>query len=265
MSNTTTIDRAAELYKDWTDGSSKWTFMDFVHDMCKAEPDRSQRDVINDIGSSSTFIDLHGDYRDADPARSSKAKSKLKSISDELAVVKTWPAADRVEGVSFEAHKVLNRLGSSAGHKILTTLAKEMGGPGNVTKAAVVARLKVADPDHVPQANGKKPAAGNQTVTTQQGAMLPVDMSPLALAQALGPKLTVGDLAKDADLAKAVAVIADVYEAFAQRQSAKASAKAPAKKRPARKTAARKSAPVKTPAPKRPSVKTPSVKVPAAK
>lgn len=264
MSNTTTIDRAAELYKDWTDGSSKWTFMDFVHDMCKAEPDRSQRDVINDIGSSSTFIDLHGDYRDADPARSSKAKSKLKSISDELAVVKTWPAADRVEGVSFEAHKVLNRLGSSAGHKILTQLAKEMGGPGNVTKAAVVARLKVADPDHVPQANGKKPAAGNQTVTTQQGAPLHL-LPPLALAQMLGPKLTVGDLAKDADLAKAVAVIADVYEAFAQRQSAKASAKAPAKKRPARKTAARKSAPVKTPAPKRPSVKTPSVKVPAAK
>lgn len=254
-----TPEEAAEMFRLATTSATKWAFLDGVATMCDQHPWHSQREVVDMIGDTAMFIAMHGHHRDGDDA-GAKAKSKLKSIRDELSVVKVWPAADRVDGVSFEAHKVLNRLGSSAGRKILTTLAKEMGGPGNVTKAAVVARLKVADPDHTPQANGKAPAttngAGNQTVTTR-------DMTPLEMATALGHVLTVGELGKDQALAKAVEKVADIFEAFAQRKQAKAAASAPKQQAPAKAPArvAPKRAPlgVKTPTatPKRPVVKTP--------
>jgi hypothetical protein len=256
-----TPEEAAEMFKLATTSATKWAFLDGVATMVDQHPKLSQREVVDMIGDTATFIAMHGHHRDGDAA-GAKAKSKLKSIRDELSVVKVWQPGDRVEGVSFEAHKVLNRLGSSAGKKILTTLAKEMGGPGNVTKAAVVQRLKVADPDHVPQANGKTPAAtlpgvGNQAVTP---------MTLLELAVELGGKLTVGDLGKDADLAKAVEKVADIFEAFSQRKAAKAAATAKQAKAPAPTRAPGKAAPkrgvgVKAPsnraAPKRPSVKAP--------
>lgn len=261
-----TADEAAALYAAVNDPTTKWAFLDGVVTMCDQHPLLSQREVVDMIGDSQTFIALHGHHRDGDAA-GAKAKSRLKSIRDELSVVKVWGPADRVPGVSFEAHKVLNRLGSSAGKKILTTLAKEMGGPGNVTKSAVVARLKVADPDHVPQANGKTPSAattsaGNQAVTTRE-------MTLVEMARELGSKLTVGELGKDADLAKAVEQIADVFEAFAQRKAAKAAASAPKPKAARPSTPSRvqpKRPTVKAPgkaAPKRPTVKAPSVKAPA--
>jgi hypothetical protein len=253
-----TPDEAAEMFRLATTSATKWAFLDGVATMCDQHPRLSQREVVDMIGDTPMFISMHGHHRDGDKA-GAKAKSKLKSIRDELSVVKVWAPADRVDGVSFEAHKVLNRLGSSAGKKILTTLANEMGGPGNVTKAAVIARLRVADPDHTPQANGKTPAAatGNQTVTTR-------DMTLLEMAQSLDHRLTVGELSKDADLAKAVEKIADIFEAFAQRKQAKAAAttakpKAPTTKAPARVQPKRPAIGVKTPTatPKRPVVKTP--------
>lgn len=267
MSNATataiTPEQAAEMFKLATTSASKWAFLDGVSDMVTARAPMTQKDVVDLIGDTSTFQAMHGDHRDS--TGGGKARSKLKSIRDEVSVVKVWPVADRVDGVSFEAHKVLNRLGSSAGHKILTTLVGEMGGPGNVTKAAVAARLKVADPDHKPQANGKAPAAtGNQPVTVTVA-----QMSALDLAQALGGKLTVGDLAKDTALAAAVEKVVDIFEAFANRKAAKAAATAPKKPTTSKPTASSKrpSKPsVKTPtAPKRPSVKAPVVKAPAAK
>lgn len=250
-----TPDKAAELYAAVADPKTKWEFLDSVAQLCADNPDLSQREVVDKIGDTATFIAMHGHHRDGTDA-GKKAKSRLKSIRDELTVVKTWAPKDRVDGVSFEAHKVLNRLGADSGRKILTTLVKETGGPANVTKSAVVARLKVADPDHKPQANGKKPAAsgGNHGVTAQ-----PVEMTPVEMARALGSKLTVGELGKDTELAKAVEVIADIYEAFAQRKQAKAQAKsAPKKKAPAKKASAKpQRAAVKAP-PKRPVVKTPT-------
>jgi hypothetical protein len=261
---TVTPEQAAEMFRLATTSATKWAFLDGVATMVDQHPTLSQREVVDMIGDTATFIAMHGHHRDGDAA-GAKAKSKLKSIRDEVSVVKVWPASDRVDGVSFEAHKVLNRLGSSAGRKILSTLAKEMGGPGNVTKAAVVARLKVADPDHVPQANGKAPAAttsgaaGNHTVTRE--------MTLVEMAAALSSKLTVGELGKDADLARWVGQIADIFEAFAQRKQAKASATA-AKPAPKSSTPAAKAkrAPigVKAPvsAPKRPTVKAPVVKAP---
>lgn len=259
-SNTVTVitpDEAAEMFKLATTSASKWAFLDGVAAMVAAHPGMTQTDVVDMIGDTATFIAMHGDHRDTSSV-ARKAKSKLKSIRDELSVVKVWPVDDRVEGVSFEAHKVLNRLGSKAGNKILTTLVKEMGGhPGNVTKAAVVARLKVADPGHTPQANGKKPAATSAAAVTVVTA--PSSLEPIDLARMLGAKLTVGDLAKDADLAKAVEKVADIFEAFAQRKAAKTAAAAP-KKTPS-KAAASKPA-VKKPAVKKPAVKVPSVKAP---
>jgi hypothetical protein len=268
-----TPDEAAEMFRLATTSATKWAFLDGVATMVDQYPLLSQREVVDMIGDTATFIAMHGHHRDGDAA-GAKAKSKLKSIRDELSVVKVWPVADRVDGVSFEAHKVLNRLGSSAGKKILTTLAKEMGGPGNVTKAAVVSRLKVADPDHTPQANGKTPAAstgsaGNHTVTTRE-------MTLIEMAFELGSKLTVGELGKDAVLAEHVMKIADTFEAFAQRKAAKATATAtataakpsgaaksaaPAKVQPKRPGVGSKASPRVTP--KRPSVKTPTVKAPA--
>lgn len=258
---TITPDQAAEMFKLATTSATKWAFLDGVQTMCDQHPKLSQREVVDMIGDTATFITMHGHHRDnGDAGR--KAKSKLKSIRDELSVVKVWAPADRVDGVSFEAHKVLNRLGSSDGKKILTTLVKEMGGPGNVTKAAVVARLKVADPDHTPQANGKKPSAttgaGNQAVTGRE-------MTVIEMAQMLSQKLTVGELSKDPILSTYVEKIADIFEAHAQRKQAKA--QATAKKQQAAPTpkaaAKRRPVGVKAPAsaPKRPSVKTPSVKV----
>jgi hypothetical protein len=186
-----TPEQAAEMFKLATTSATKWAFLDGVSTMVDQHPKLSQREVVDMIGDTATFIAMHGHHRDGDAA-GAKAKSKLKSIRDELSVVKVWPATDRVEGVSFEAHKVLNRLGSNAGKKILTTLAKEMGGPGNVTKAAVVARLKVADPDHTPQANGKTPAAA--TTTSAGNPVVTRDMTLVEMAQALAEKLTVGEL-----------------------------------------------------------------------
>jgi hypothetical protein len=254
-----TPEEAAEMFRLATTSATKWAFLDGVATMCDQHPKLSQREVVDMIGDTPMFISMHGHHRDGDKA-GAKAKSKLKSIRDELSVVKVWAPADRVDGVSFEAHKVLNRLGSSAGKKILTTLANEMGGPGNVTKAAVIARLKVADPDHVPQANGKTAAttsAGNQAVTTRE-------MTLVEMALHLGNKLTVGELGKDVELAKAVEKVADIYEAFAQRKQAKAAAttakpKAPTTKAPARVQPKRPGIGVKTPTstPKRPVVKTP--------
>lgn len=271
MSTTTTTitpEQAAEMFKLATTSATKWAFLDGVASMCAANPMLSQKDVVDMIGDTATFQAMHGDHRDhvkGDPSPSAlKAMSKLKSIRDELSVVKTWAPADRVDGVSFEAHKILNRIGADAGNKILTSLVKEMGGPGNVTKAAVAARLKATDPDHKPQANGKTPAAGNQAVTASgqtQAALVLADVSPIELARELGGRLTVGDLARDADLAAAVMAIADIYEAHAQRKAAKDAGKA----KPVKKAAAKS-----TPAPKAPSrsVRTPSkrasVKAPAA-
>jgi len=256
-----TPDEAAEMFRLATTSATKWAFLDGVATMCDQHPKLSQREVVDMIGDTATFIAMHGHHRDGDKA-GAKAKSKLKSIRDELSVVKVWPAADRVDGVAFESHKVLNRLGSSAGKKILTTLAKEMGGPGNVTKAAVIARLKVADPDHVPQANGKTPAA---TTTSAGNPVVTREMTLVEMAAALSSKLTVGELSKDADLARWVGQVADIFEAFAQRKQAKAAASAPkaqAKQQatPSR-AASKKRAPigVKAPvsAPKRPTVKSP--------
>jgi hypothetical protein len=271
---TVTPEQAAEMFKLATTSATKWAFLDGVATMVDQHPKLSQREVVDMIGDTATFIAMHGHHRDGDAA-GAKAKSKLKSIRDELSVVKVWPAADRVEGVSFEAHKVLNRLGSGAGRKILTSLAKEMGGPGNVTKAAVVARLKMADPDHVPQANGKTPSTTTTTTTGAGNQAVTREMTLLEMAHALGGKLTVGELGKDADLAKAVEKIADVFEAFSQRKAAKAAATAKVvptntaaevgKGFAKRKAAAPKRPGVKAPVntPKRPSVKTPTVKAPA--
>lgn len=258
--NIITPEQAAEMFKLATTSATKWAFLDGVSTMCDQHPKLSQREVVDMIGDTPTFIAMHGHHRDGGDA-GAKARSKLKSIRDELSVVKVWAPADRVDGVSFEAHKVLNRLGADAGKKILATLVKEMGGPGNVTKSAVVARLKVADPDHKPQANGKKPA-GNQAVTTAPATR---ELTLVEMAQTLGGKLTVGELSKDADLAKAVEAIADIFEAFAQRKQAKAAASQPKPKSTPTPKAKAKRAPVgvKAPArtPKRPSVKTPTVKV----
>ena len=265
---TVTPEQAAEMFKLATTSATKWAFLDGVATMVDQHPLLSQRDVVDMIGDTSLFIGMHGHHRDGNDA-GAKAKSKLKSIRDELSVVKVWAVTDRVDGVSFEAHKVLNRLGSNAGKKILTTLAKEVGGPGNVTKAAVVARLKVADPDHVPQANGKTPAA--VTTTNAAGNQVVTPMTMLDMATSLMATLTVGELSKDTALASVIEKIADTYEAFAQRKQAKAAAKAPvhlAPKAPTTKAPARvapKRPGVKAPArvaPKRPSVKAPNVKAP---
>ena len=260
MSTTTTTttvtpEQAAELFRQVSDQTTKWAFLDGVATMCDQHPNKSQREVVDMIGDTATFIGMHGHHRDgSDTGR--KAKSKLKSIRDELSVVKVWAPADRVDGVSFEAHKVLNRLGSSAGRKILTALVKEMGGPGNVTKSAVAARLKVADPDHVPQANGKKPATTTTTTAAGNHAVTK-EMTLTEMATALGGKLTVGELSKDAELAKAVEKVADIFEAFAQRKAAKAAA--------ATKTAAKSSAPAKKAAPRKKAAKRPAVKAPAGR
>lgn len=254
-----TPDQAAALYAKVADPQTKWAFMDGVAALCDDNPTLSQREVVDMIGDTAQFITMHGHHRDQGDA-GKKAKSKLKSIRDELTVVKTWAPKDRVDGVSFEAHKVLNRLGASAGRKILTTLVSEMGGPGNVTKAAVAARLKVADPNHVPQANGKTPAAsGNHGVT---GAAPTREMTLHEAALFVGDKLTVGELSKDAQLAKAVEVIADIYEAFAQRKQAKATKRtasaAPAKSSASKPQRASVKPPTKRAAPKKPVVKTAS-------
>lgn len=259
-----TPEQAAEMFKLATTSQSKWAFLDGVAGMVAANPSKSQREVVDMIGDTATFIAMHGHHRDVGKA-SSKAKSKLKSIRDELSVVKVWAPEDRVEGVSFEAHKVLNRLGSKAGSKILTSLAKEMGGPGNVTKAAVVAKLRVADPDHKPQANGKTPAtatSGNQAVTA--GHVCPT-LTTLEMAEFLAGQITVGNLSKDTALAKAVEKIADIYEAFSHRNAAKAAATAKAKADPAPTKAKATAAKAKKPAVKRPAVKRPAVKAPSAK
>lgn len=267
-----TPEQAAEMYKTATTSASKWAFLDGVAAMVAAHPDQTQKEVVDMIGDTATFIAMHGHHRDQ-KAASAKAKSKLKSIRDELSVVKVWPAADRVDGVSFEAHKVLNRLGSKAGNKILTSLVKEMGGhPGNVTKAAVVAKLRVADPDHKAQPNGKTPASGNQPVTG--GAAGPVQLTVLDMAQHLANTITVGDLSKDTALAAAVEKIADVFEAFSQRKAkvaaAKSStpaptpAKAAAKKAPAHKPKASAKPQVKRPAVKSPNVRVSPSKVAAS-
>lgn len=259
-----TADEAAALYAAVNDPTTKWAFLDGVVTMCDQHPKLSQREVVDMIGDSQTFIALHGHHRDGDDA-GRKAKSRLKSIRDELSVVKVWGPADRVPGVSFEAHKVLNRLGSDAGKKILSTLVKEMGGPGNVTKAAVVARLKVADPDHVPQANGKTPSAA--TTTAAGNHVVTREPTLVEMAMMLGDKLTVGELGRDTVLADAVRKVADTYEAFAQRKQAKAAASAPKAPTPAPRAQSKKHAPlgVKAPSstPKRPSVKAPTVKVPS--
>jgi hypothetical protein len=255
---TITPEQAAEMFKLATTSATKWAFLDSVATMVDQHPKLSQREVVDMIGDTSTFIAMHGHHRDHGDA-GKKAKSKLKSIRDELSVVKVWAPSQRVDGVSFEAHKVLNRLGAAEGRKILTSLVTEMGGPGNVTKAAVVARLKVADPNHVPQANGKKAS----TTTTSGNQVVTREPTLVEMAQMLGQKLTVGELGKDATLASNVERIADTFEAFAQRKQAKAAATAskpkpkPKPKRPAVKP------PVNTP--KRPSVKTPSVKTPSVK
>ncbi|WP_395160433.1 hypothetical protein [Ilumatobacter sp.] len=258
MSTTTTIaaptlDEAAEMFRLATTSATKWQFLDGVVSLAVSMPQYTQTEIVARIGDTALFKQMHGDHRDTanGVAGSTKnARSKLKSIRDELSVVKVWAPADRVDGVSFEAHKVLNRLGSDAGGKILAGLVKNMGGPGNVTKASVVARLKVADPDHKPQSNGKKKpadaaagrwkdsirlAAGNQAVT---GGATPLDLGTiglLTLADAINARLTVADLSVDAALAKAVRQIVDVFEAFDARSAAKAKAKA---KAPAAPTAA---------------------------
>lgn len=257
---TITADQSAAKYAAVQDPQTKWDFLDSVVQLIALNPQKTQRQVIDLIGETATFIALHGHHRDtADGGKAAKpAKSRLKSIRDEVSVVKVWGPADRVDGVSFEAHKVLNRLGADAGKKILTALVKEMGGPANVTKNAVSKRLKVADPDHVPQSNGKTPAAGSTTASGNQAVTR--DMTPLEMAHELAVVLTVGELGKDASLAKAVEKVADIFEAFSQRKANKA--KAAKKKAPAKKAAAKK-APVKKPAVKRPAVKRPVVKAPA--
>jgi hypothetical protein len=268
QATTITADQAAEMFRLATTSATKWAFLDGVSSMVDAQPLLSQREVVDQIGDTATFIAMHGHHRDSGDA-GRKASSKLKSIRDELSVVKVWAPADRVDGVSFESHKVLNRLGSSAGKKILTTLVKEMGGPGNVTKAAVVARLKVADPDHVPQNNGK--VASPVTTTSAGNHVVTREMTLLEMATELGSKLTVGELGKDTALAAAVEKVADIFEAFSQRKQAKAAAAAKAPtpapdpaRRSVPKRGATKRPGVKAPAvkPQRAAVKTPVVKAP---
>lgn len=221
--------RAAELYVRATDAASKWEFMDGVLSMCNAHPDQSQREIIEQIGDEQSFIDMHGDHRDSGQA-GRKASSRLKSISDEMSVVKTWAPADRVTGVSFEAHKVLNRLGSAEGRKILTALSSEAGGPGNVTKAMVTKRLKSLDPNHVPQSNGKtKPKPSAASLPQGNGQAGPLDLTTVSidmLARVLASRLTVSDLG-DAGVLSPVEAIVATYEKHAKRNAAKAKAKQP--------------------------------------
>jgi hypothetical protein len=139
---------AAELYWDWMT-ANKWAFMDAVLELVNSNQDSSQSAVVESIGDTATFIAMHGDHRD--PVNGAKARSRLKSIKDELTVVKTWPRADRVPGVSFEMHKLVNTLGAVDGGTLLRDLALELGGGANVTKSAVKARLSAPGTERGPR------------------------------------------------------------------------------------------------------------------
>lgn len=263
--NTNTPEQLAELFRAAVTSDAKWRFLDAVLDTVAARPELSQREVVEMIGDTTTFTAIHGSWRDPGPA-GRKAASKLKSIRDELSVVKVWAPGERVADVSFEAHKLLNRFGSKAGAKILRDLAQELGGPGNVTKAAVKARIAALDPDHKPQANGKKPKAA--PAAAQAAVPQPQTDDPVQLARMLVSHLSPSKLATDDALREQVKLIVDVYNAYDQRQAAKSNPKAaaPAKPAAAAKPAAKSKAPraPKT-KPNAPAVKAPVVAVAAAK
>lgn len=200
-----TPDLAAVLHARAATDAGKWAFMDAVFELVTSAPaNTSQSAVVDAIASTQAFIDLCGDHRD--PANGGAARSRAKSIKDELAVVKMWPVGMRVSGVSFEAHKLVNRLGAPDGSELLCALVAEAGGAANVSKDLVKEKLDALYPRHKARPNGKKKRA-LEASEVSAGSL--VDQATILVRD-----LTVARLRTDPRLANVVSQIVDVYAEF---------------------------------------------------
>jgi hypothetical protein len=59
-----TPDEAAEMFRLATTSATKWAFLDGVATMCDQHPKLSQREVVDMIGDTATFIAMHGHHPD---------------------------------------------------------------------------------------------------------------------------------------------------------------------------------------------------------